>query len=197
MSDTIDAWMFFAFRVTCGFAGLALALIVVAALALWAIERTLCVAAIVEAANEARKQGRAPILKAWLRRDSWGGEMTDTTELIQRLREHRGDYAEEMDEAADALEQQAAQIAEKDAEIARLRGIVPEVLEKLNDELCAENEALRADAERWSHVRDGFSVMGLNIDGMHSWTWRGYHKIGKGANIDEAVDAALRQEQPT
>ena len=29
------------------------------------------------------------------------------------------------------------------AEIARLRGIVPEVLERLNDELCAENETLR------------------------------------------------------
>jgi len=36
--------------------------------------------------------------------------MTDTTDLIQRLRRHRGDYIEEMDEAADALEQQAAQI---------------------------------------------------------------------------------------
>ena len=34
--------------------------------------------------------------------------MTGT--LIQRLRRHRGDYVEEMDEAADALEQQAAQI---------------------------------------------------------------------------------------
>jgi hypothetical protein len=30
------------------------------------------------------------------------------------------------------------------AEIERLRGIVPEVLERLNDELCAENERLRA-----------------------------------------------------
>ena len=30
------------------------------------------------------------------------------------------------------------------AEIERLRGIVPEVLERLNDELCAENETLRA-----------------------------------------------------
>lgn len=29
-------------------------------------------------------------------------------------------------------------------EIERLRGIVPEVLERLNDELCAENERLRA-----------------------------------------------------
>lgn len=74
MTDTFDVWMFFAFRLTCGLAGLALALLVVAVLALCALERTLCVAAIVEAANEARKQGRAPILKAWLRRDSWGAK---------------------------------------------------------------------------------------------------------------------------
>jgi hypothetical protein len=30
----------------------------------------------------------------------------------------------------------------------RLRGIVPEVLERLNDELCAENEALRAKLDK-------------------------------------------------
>lgn len=29
-------------------------------------------------------------------------------------------------------------------EIERLRGIVPEVLERMNDELCAENERLRS-----------------------------------------------------
>jgi hypothetical protein len=74
MTDTLDAWIFFAYRVTCGLAGLALAMLVVAVLTLWALERTLCVAALVEAANEARKQGRAPILKAWLRRDSWGAK---------------------------------------------------------------------------------------------------------------------------
>jgi hypothetical protein len=33
------------------------------------------------------------------------------------------------------------------AEVERLRGIVPEFLEKLNDELCAENERLRAEVE--------------------------------------------------
>jgi hypothetical protein len=35
------------------------------------------------------------------------------------------------------------QVAEMHAEIERLRGIVPEVLERLNDELCDENEVLR------------------------------------------------------
>lgn len=126
--------------------------------------------------------------------------MTDT--LIQRLRRHRGDYVEEMDEAADALEQQAAQIAEKDAEIAQLT----ECLSKANANhehferawylRGDEVEALRADAARWRHVQHGFAAQSVAIDGMHSWTWRGYHMIGKGANIDEAVDAALRQEGP-
>ena len=63
--------------------------------------------------------------------------------------------------------------------------------------LAAELSALRADAERWRHVQHGFAAQSVAIDGMHSWTWRGYHMIGKGANIDEAVDAALRQEGPT
>ena len=52
--------------------------------------------------------------------------MTDTTELIQRLRTawtYCGVEQALRFEAADALEQQAAQIAEKDAEITRLRDI--------------------------------------------------------------------------
>lgn len=39
----------------------------------------------------------------------------------------------------------AEAFAAQAAEIERLRGIVPEVLERLNDELCAENDALRAE----------------------------------------------------
>ena len=58
----------------------------------------------------------------------------------------------------------------------------------------AEAQALRVDAERWAHVKSGFSVMGLNIDGNHSWAWRGYHLIGKGPNIDAAIDAARAQK---
>ena len=60
--------------------------------------------------------------------------MTDT--LIQRLRDWRGDPDEVMAEAADALEQQAAQIAEKDAEIALW---------------AAEVDALRAEIKSQLH----------------------------------------------
>lgn len=37
-----------------------------------ALERVLCVAALVEAAIEAREQGRAPLLRAWLKVSEWG-----------------------------------------------------------------------------------------------------------------------------
>jgi len=41
-------------------------------------------------------------------------------------------------------------VGKQHAEIERLRGIVPEVLEQLNDELCAENERLRAEIRRYT-----------------------------------------------
>lgn len=44
----------------------------VAAVAVKAIERVLCVATLIEAAKEARRQGRAPILRLWLRSDTRG-----------------------------------------------------------------------------------------------------------------------------
>ena len=52
------------------------------------------------------------------------------------------------------LRETAAELRRQHAEIERLRGIVPEVLERLNDELCAENERLRADAARYRWLRD-------------------------------------------
>jgi len=55
--------------------------------------------------------------------------MTGT--LIQRLRRHRGDYVEEMDEAADALEQQAAQIEALKADAERMRSGIWEVADGL------------------------------------------------------------------
>lgn len=130
--------------------------------------------------------------------------MTDTT-LIQRLRTawtYCGVEQALRFEAADALEQQAAQIAEKDAEIARLT----ECLSKANanhehferawylrgDEIEALRVALnwyadeaRACAKNSHACRHGAadallaSVTVLALDG------------GKRA------DAALRQEQPT
>lgn len=63
----------------------------------------------------------------------------ELTHLIERLCDPDIDYkplSVAAFEAADELFYQAA-------EIERLRGIVPEVLERLNDELCQENQALQ------------------------------------------------------
>ena len=135
--------------------------------------------------------------------------MTDT--LIQRLREacdlHGGNrYCKcTFREAANTFKQQAAQIEEKDAEIARLT----ECLSKANanhehferawylrgDEI----EALRADATRyrWLRMRDWFnSELCVLRDPKRVLT----EGIGLGADcpslsrLDAAIDAALRQD---
>lgn len=64
-----------------------------------------------------------------------------------------------------------------------------------NAGLSQEFEALLADANRWRHVKHGFSVMSPNIDGNHYWTWRGYHELGRGGNIDEAADNGMRGDK--
>ena len=103
--------------------------------------------------------------------------MTDT--LIQRLRRHRGDYVEEMDEAADALEQQAADLAYVKA--ASVFNLMEE-----NKRQAAQIEALRADAERYRWLRrttNAVTSKGERIDVRNNpdlW--------------DAAIDAALRQE---
>ncbi len=65
MAEVLDAWFLVAFRFTCGVAGLGIVVGGAAYCLFWALERLLCVAAIMEAVKEARQQGRGPILKAW------------------------------------------------------------------------------------------------------------------------------------
>jgi len=130
--------------------------------------------------------------------------MTDT--LIQRLRRHRGDYVEEMDEAADALEQQAAdlayvkaasvfnlmeenkrqaaQIAEKDAEIARLHKALDSAYAQAMENGATAN-ALRADAER---MRGALNFIAEHM--CSDWSQRCQAMVN-------TARAALRQEQPT
>ena len=94
--------------------------------------------------------------------------MTDTTTLIQRLRLMSPDLIG--GEAADALEQQAAQIAEKDAEIESWR--------KFAVEVKAELLALRADAERYRWLcRNNFDREKMQV---HTWiqTWEPHSQTG-------------------
>ena len=48
------------------------------------------------------------------------------------------------------------------------------------------------DAERYAHIKVQFSPMSLDINGQHSWMWRGDPSSLKGPNIDVAVDAARK-----
>jgi hypothetical protein len=114
--------------------------------------------------------------------------MTDTTELIQRLREHRGDYAEEMDEAADALEQQAAQIEALRADAERMRELLADANETLHGNYTVLMRLILTNPPggRYSFfsARDGSMIEATG-------------PINQTMTVIAALDAALRQEQPT
>ena len=68
------------------------------------------------------------------RRGSGSNDLLGLVERMRFLASGQDDpHSVALTEAADELE--------------RLRGIVPEVLERLNDELCAENERLHAELD--------------------------------------------------
>jgi hypothetical protein len=120
-----------------------------------------------------------------------------TTDLIQRLRDYG--CCNIRKEAADALEQQAAQIAEKDAEIAWLRMLTCK---------CVENNAaataLRADAEQLRVGHDRYETVRVLSVPQFQDAYVLNRRTGK--PFDEIIDdlrlnmrpfdAALSQEQP-
>lgn len=73
MAETLDTWMFVAFRLAGGIAAVSIAFYIALALVMLALERVLCIAAMVEAVREAQRQGRAPITQAWVRFGRWRG----------------------------------------------------------------------------------------------------------------------------
>ena len=73
------------------------------------------------------------------------------------------------------------ELTKAEREIERLRGIVPEMLERLNDELCAENEQLRAEIADAVHTMRAYArenprheYQGATQDpnGVHAWLER-------------------------
>ena len=145
--------------------------------------------------------------------------MTDT--LIQRLRDWRGDPDEVMAEAADALEQQAAQIAEKDAEIARLKTVMIAAAEEIGAHWDAHCDAegygpvnlLRRLEQgipsEYGYTAGAFARMEAEVDALRADAERmttALNKIAERQNSDwpdrcqalvNTARAALRQEQPT
>ena len=69
-------------------------------------------------------------------------------------------------------------------------------LEYERDQLRAEVEALRKDAERYRHLKDQghFRAMSIDMGGNHSWTGMGRH-VGKGQTVDEAIDSEIARIQ--
>ena len=65
--EYIDAFIFLMYRVTFWIVGIAFVCGAVCASVRWALCKILDVATLIEAAHEARDQGRAPLLRAWLR----------------------------------------------------------------------------------------------------------------------------------
>jgi len=157
--------------------------------------------------------------------------MTDT--LIQRLREDLPKVNEpesqfscvatpDIRQAADALEQQAAQIAEKDAEIARLKSALKRQEDREGrvgthspdchkfgpshyDCALRQIEALRADAARYAFIRARWThcTFAWNKDSANSLKSIGLTiktacpVKASSSSLDREIDAALRQEQPT
>ncbi len=112
--------------------------------------------------------------------------MSDTT-LIQRLCTawtYCGVEQALRFEAAAALEQQAAQIAEKDAEIARLHKALDSAYAQAMENGATAN-ALRADAER---MRGALNFIAEHM--CSDWSQRCQAMVN-------TARAALRQEQPT
>lgn len=126
------------------------------------------------------------------------GEQGEAASLVKRLRQR---YSATL-HPLDALHREAAD------EIERLKGIIPEVMERLNDELCADNTRLagvvktandqsehferlwhlaKDDAERYNKVKSDFSAASLDIDGNHSWAYRRNFSL-RGPSLDEAID---------
>ena len=86
-------------------------------------------------------------------------------------------------------------------EIERLRGIVPEVLERLNDELCAENEALRSKLDRAltvcrcaARVVDSSAYQGVSDEDCDlEMAVRNWRALGPNGSLERHVAMSARR----
>lgn len=102
--------------------------------------------------------------------------------------ERAGWLADKLHNGGDYGKEAAALLVKQAHEVERLRGIVPEVMERLNDELCAENERLRAALRI---AREGYAseaITGLPV--LPQWRERTM------ALIDDALGPNVGIEPP-
>ena len=71
-APVFDLVTFQLFRVVCNLAGIFLAIGVALWAVQWAMQQVMVTATLIEAAAEALRQGRQPILRTWLRRSKGG-----------------------------------------------------------------------------------------------------------------------------
>ncbi len=58
-----------------------------------------------------------------------------------------------------------------------------------------ENEWLVRTARRYLELKKQFAPFSMDIDGNHSWCWRGNPSRMKGATFDAAADRLLEGEE--
>ena len=91
-------------------------------------------------------------------------------------------------------------LAERDARIAELERELSEQADTIIDGLAKRRELerelaeARKDAGRWRFAKHRFTrAASVDMSGRHTYTFIG-RTIGRGLNVDEAIDAAMRQE---
>lgn len=79
----------------------------------------------------------------------------------------------------------------EDEAIAALSAVIAE-----RDQLRAEAEALRKDAERYRWLKDQghFRAMSVDMGGNHAWAGMG-RSVGAGGTVDAAIDTAMAAKE--
>lgn len=91
----------------------------------------------------------------------------------------------------DNWQQSQAEVERLTRECQTLRNVAVTADERA-EKAEVERDALRADAERYRHIRPMFRAFSAHVDGMHSWCATGELARMKGPTFDAAIDAARK-----
>jgi len=136
--------------------------------------------------------------------------MTDTSDIVQRLRECGYNAAsiffppvtDTCNEAADTIQALREEVAALERDYVSAHEEAREtindaiVITRENTQLRAQVAVLERDAARYRFLKSDFSPMGLNIDGNHAWAYRRNLSL-KGPSLGAAIDAAISTAAPS